>query len=64
MLGRPMGLRALFGNFFKSPDVAFVREERKPTKLGTGTATYRIYRSRSMASAYSFLENNVVDRDC
>jgi hypothetical protein len=41
-------------------DVVFVKEERQPTKLGTGMATYRIHRSPNEASARAFLEAHPV----
>jgi len=41
-------------------DVVFVREERKPTKLGSGIATYRIHRGPNEASARAFLEEHPI----
>lgn len=40
--------------------VVFVREERKPTKLGSGVATYRIHRGPGEAAARAFLEGHPV----
>jgi len=40
--------------------VAFVREERKPSQLGTGTAVYRIYNAPDAASAKAFLDQHPV----
>jgi hypothetical protein len=43
------------------PDkVAFVREERKPSKLGTGISVYRIYNGPDAASAKAFLDQHPV----
>jgi len=43
------------------PDkVVFVREERKPSKLGTGTSVYRIYEGPDAASAKAFLDRHPV----
>lgn len=40
--------------------VAFVREERKPSQLGTGTSVYRIYNGPDAASAKAFLDQHPV----
>lgn len=40
--------------------VAFVREDRKPAPLGTGTSVYRIYNGPDAASAKAFLDQNPV----
>jgi hypothetical protein len=43
------------------PDkVAFVREERKASQLGTGTSVYRIYNGPDAASAKAFLDQHPV----
>jgi hypothetical protein len=44
-------------------DVVFVREERKPTKLGSGIATYRIHKGPDEASARAFLECHPVTKE-
>jgi hypothetical protein len=41
----------------------FVKEERKPTKLGSGTATYRIHQGPDEASARAFLERHPVTEE-
>ena len=43
------------------PDkVAFVREERKPSGMGTGTSVYRVYNGPDAASAKAFLDQHPV----
>ncbi len=44
-------------------DVVFVKEERKPTKLGSGIATYRIHKGPDEASARAFLERHPVTKE-
>ena len=44
-------------------DVVFVKEERKPTKLGSGIATYRIHKGPDEASARAFLELHPVTKE-
>jgi hypothetical protein len=44
-------------------DVVFVKEERKPTKLGSEIATYRIHKGPDEASARAFLERHPVTRE-
>ncbi len=43
--------------------VVFVREDRVPSKLGTGTAIYRIYQGPNAESARAFLEKNPVTEE-
>jgi hypothetical protein len=44
-------------------DIVFVKEERKPTKLGSGIATYRIHKGPDEASARAFLERHPVTKE-
>jgi hypothetical protein len=44
-------------------DVVFVKEERKPTKLGSGIATYQIHKGPDEASARAFLERHLVTKE-
>jgi hypothetical protein len=47
----------------QAESVVFLREECKPSKLGTATCVYRIHKGPDAASARAFLEKNPVTRN-